>query len=156
MKDVMILDCTLRDGGYYNNWDFSKEIVNDYLKTMSAVNINYVEVGFRSFQSKYFKGPTWYTTDSYLDSLGGPKKDISGSLITIMKKITGVIPNKKNNKINIKNKKINKKENIKSIKKGTKIGGMIKSDTNEGYNSDEDIDTSESDSSDEESDSESD
>ena len=79
MKDVMILDCTLRDGGYYNNWDFSKDIVNDYLKTMSAVNINYVEVGFRSFQSKDFKGPTWYTTDSYLESL-----DIQTSALLLM------------------------------------------------------------------------
>ena len=29
---MKILDCTLRDGGYYNNWDFSKDLVNDYLK----------------------------------------------------------------------------------------------------------------------------
>ena len=21
-KDIKILDCTLRDGGYYNNWNF--------------------------------------------------------------------------------------------------------------------------------------
>ncbi len=26
MKDnIKILDCTLRDGGYYNNWDFKKK-----------------------------------------------------------------------------------------------------------------------------------
>ena len=22
-----LLDCTLRDGGYYNNWDFSKNLI---------------------------------------------------------------------------------------------------------------------------------
>ena len=68
-KNIKILDCTLRDGGYYNNWDFSNELVNDYLKVMSFVGVNYVELGFRSFQTKDFKGPTWYTTDSYLESL---------------------------------------------------------------------------------------
>ena len=26
MKNIKILDCTLRDGGYYNNWNFSKEV----------------------------------------------------------------------------------------------------------------------------------
>ena len=24
MNKIKILDCTLRDGGYYNNWDFSR------------------------------------------------------------------------------------------------------------------------------------
>ena len=42
MKKSMIhhLDCTLRDGGYYNNWEFSHELVEKYLKTMSEININ--------------------------------------------------------------------------------------------------------------------
>ena len=30
--NMKILDCTLRDGGYYNNWDFSPEVVTEYLK----------------------------------------------------------------------------------------------------------------------------
>ena len=29
---MKILDCTLRDGGYYTNWDFDDKLVNDYLK----------------------------------------------------------------------------------------------------------------------------
>ena len=68
-QSIKLLDCTLRDGGYYNNWDFSNDLVNDYLKTMSLVGVDYVELVFRSFQTKDFKGPTWYTTDSYLESL---------------------------------------------------------------------------------------
>ena len=32
MKKINLLDCTLRDGGYYNNWDFSTDLINDYLK----------------------------------------------------------------------------------------------------------------------------
>ena len=31
---LKILDCTLRDGGYYNNWDFDQELVEVYLKSM--------------------------------------------------------------------------------------------------------------------------
>ena len=30
-NELKILDCTLRDGGYYNNWDFSKDLIEDYL-----------------------------------------------------------------------------------------------------------------------------
>ena len=72
MNKIQILDCTLRDGGYYNNWDFSNELVRDYLKTMSLIGIDYVELGFRSFKTKEFKGPTWYTTESYINSLKIP------------------------------------------------------------------------------------
>ena len=67
-----MLDCTLRDGGYYNNWDFTSKLVNDYLKVMSKVGIKYVEIGFRSFTSTTYKGSNWYTTDDYLESLKIP------------------------------------------------------------------------------------
>ena len=43
-----ILDCTLRDGGYYTNWDFETNLINDYLKCMSDIKADYVEIGFRS------------------------------------------------------------------------------------------------------------
>ena len=81
VKKIQILDCTLRDGGYYNNWDFSKEIVNDYLKVMSQVGVDCVELGFRSFKAKSFKGPTWYTTESYLNSLSIPKNLTIGVMV---------------------------------------------------------------------------
>ena len=51
-----MLDCTLRDGGYYNNWDFPSKLVNNYLKVMSKVGIKYIEIGFRSFSSITFRG----------------------------------------------------------------------------------------------------
>ena len=80
-KPFQLLDCTLRDGGYYNNWDFPKALVNDYLKTMSEVGVDYIELGFRSFQTKDFKGPTWYTTESYLNGLSIPKNLIIGVMV---------------------------------------------------------------------------
>ena len=30
-----ILDCTLRDGGYYGNWDFNRSTVNKYLAALN-------------------------------------------------------------------------------------------------------------------------
>ena len=38
-----LLDCTLRDGGYYNDWDFSPELVHDYLQAMAAIKVDFVE-----------------------------------------------------------------------------------------------------------------
>ena len=34
------LDCTFRDGGYYNNWEFPLEIVNEYLNSMVCAGID--------------------------------------------------------------------------------------------------------------------
>ena len=41
-----ILDCTLRDGGYINNWNFDDTFINEYLSLMSKLNIDFVEIGF--------------------------------------------------------------------------------------------------------------
>jgi 4-hydroxy 2-oxovalerate aldolase len=67
MKDIILLDCTLRDGGYYNNWDFSEALVKDYLQVMKSCSIDYVELGFRSLQRIPFKGALAFTSSNYLD-----------------------------------------------------------------------------------------
>ena len=68
-----ILDCTLRDGGYYNNWLFSKKLAQDYLYAMSKSGIKYVELGFRSPVKNVYKGQNWYTSEEYLNKLSIPK-----------------------------------------------------------------------------------
>ncbi|BCN93944.1 hypothetical protein THMIRHAM_17290 [Thiomicrorhabdus immobilis] len=70
---VKLLDCTLRDGGYYNEWDFSNSLVTDYLSAMDALNVDYVEIGFRSLKMEGFKGGYAYSTDAFLNDLGIPK-----------------------------------------------------------------------------------
>jgi 4-hydroxy 2-oxovalerate aldolase len=32
MKDISILDCTIRDGGYYTNWDFDRELIKKHIQ----------------------------------------------------------------------------------------------------------------------------
>lgn len=69
---MLLLDCTLRDGGYYNNWNFPLEIVSKYLESMSAAGVDIVELGMRSLINKGFKGAAGFTTDHYLNSLKIP------------------------------------------------------------------------------------
>ena len=49
---MKILDCTLRDGGYYNRWDFDKDIVDRYLSSIKNASVDVVELGFRSQPKK--------------------------------------------------------------------------------------------------------
>ena len=67
-----ILDCTLRDGGYYNNWDFGEEVVESYLEAMVAAGVGMIELGLRNYPSEGFKGAFYYTTDEYIDELEPP------------------------------------------------------------------------------------
>ena len=52
MKDTMHVDSTLRDGGYYSNWDFSNNLISEYYSAMIAASVDIVELGFRSFDIK--------------------------------------------------------------------------------------------------------
>ena len=41
----MILDCTLRDGGYHTNWEFDDDLVREIV---SALDVDYIELGYKS------------------------------------------------------------------------------------------------------------
>lgn len=66
------LDCTLRDGGYYNNWDFPPELIHDYLEAMHSAGIQVVELGFRSLDNQGFKGACAFTRDEFIQQLTVP------------------------------------------------------------------------------------
>lgn len=54
--EIEILDCTIRDGGYYNNWDFDDSIIDQYVENISYLPISYIEVGYRSLPCSGFRG----------------------------------------------------------------------------------------------------
>jgi 4-hydroxy 2-oxovalerate aldolase len=81
IDNVQLLDCTLRDGGYYNNWDFDQELVQVYLKSMEQASIDVIEIGFRSPPKKSFMGPYVYSLDDHLESLPLPENILIGVMI---------------------------------------------------------------------------
>ncbi len=44
----MILDCTLRDGGYYTNWEFDDDLVQEMVSVLSKSKVDYIELGYKS------------------------------------------------------------------------------------------------------------
>ena len=69
MKNIKLLDCTLRDGGYYNRWDFSKNLISDYLSCMKDCSVDYIELGFRTLKNVGFKGACAYTKNEFINSV---------------------------------------------------------------------------------------
>jgi 4-hydroxy 2-oxovalerate aldolase len=46
MKNIKLLDCTLRDGGYVNDWEFGNDNIINIFERLVTANIDIIEVGF--------------------------------------------------------------------------------------------------------------
>ena len=44
----MLLDCTLRDGGYYTNWNFDPQMVKDLIHALDLSKVDVIELGYKS------------------------------------------------------------------------------------------------------------
>lgn len=64
-----ILDCTIRDGGLVNNWDFSPAFVRDLYNSLNAAGVEYMEIGYKN-SPKLLKadgaGPWRFLDDDYI------------------------------------------------------------------------------------------
>ncbi len=78
---MKILDCTIRDGGYYTNWDFNKDLVKIYLESLNNLPIEYLEVGYRSPKLKNYYGEYYYCPIYVLESI---KKTSNKKLVIIL------------------------------------------------------------------------
>lgn len=67
--NVKILDCTVRDGGLVNNWDFSEEFVADLYRGLSDAGVDYMEIGYKN-SPKLLKsdgaGPWRFLDESFI------------------------------------------------------------------------------------------
>ncbi|MFM2359567.1 MAG: hypothetical protein RLY16_1560 [Bacteroidota bacterium] len=75
-----ILDCTIRDGGYYNNWDFNSDLMNDYVHAINDLPIEYFEIGYRANAQKGYFGKYFYTPEHELQKISA----ITNKKIAIM------------------------------------------------------------------------
>ncbi len=46
MNSIKLLDCTLRDGGYINDWNFGYHTIKSIIRQLTDSQVDYVEIGF--------------------------------------------------------------------------------------------------------------
>lgn len=63
-----ILDCTLRDGGYLNNWGFGFENIQSILKNLYKSGVDYIECGFLK-ECEYNYNKTFFSKFSNLEAI---------------------------------------------------------------------------------------
>ncbi len=104
-KKLEILDCTIRDGGYLNNWYFDLKFVRELYRAHSRSGIDYVEIGFKS-TDKYFD-PDEYGIWKFSPEpiVSEVVKGISGPKISLMVDFGKIdiqdIPDKKDSIVNM-------------------------------------------------------
>ena len=52
-KEIKVLDCTIRDGGLMNKWQFSKELVKGVYDSCVKAGIDYMEIGYISSEDQF-------------------------------------------------------------------------------------------------------
>lgn len=75
------MDCTLRDGGYHNNWNFKIDLINKYLNVISKTPIKYVELGFVDLEPHNNQVSTANVNNTLLNKLKIPKNLVLGVMI---------------------------------------------------------------------------
>ena len=58
MSRINVLDCTLRDGGYCNQWRFGQENIGKIVKSLFDANVEIIECGFLTNKIQYDKDVT--------------------------------------------------------------------------------------------------
>lgn len=68
-SNIKILDCTLRDGGYINNWEFDNNHIKDIIKSLVLSGIEIIECGFISHKKGKDKDSTLFKDISIVNNL---------------------------------------------------------------------------------------
>ncbi|HOK04296.1 MAG TPA: aldolase catalytic domain-containing protein [Victivallales bacterium] len=50
---VKVLDCTIRDGGLINKWQFPEELVKSVYHSLTKAGIDYMEIGYRASEKLF-------------------------------------------------------------------------------------------------------
>lgn len=64
-----IIDCSIRDGGHINKWNFSEELVKASYFAASKAQVDYFEIGYKNDEKKTGLGPFGYCKEDYIFSL---------------------------------------------------------------------------------------
>ena len=73
-KEIKVMDCTVRDGGLMNNWQFSDDFVRAVYQACVTAGIDYMEIGYKSSESAFSRdevGPWKFCDDADLRRVVG-------------------------------------------------------------------------------------
>jgi len=76
-EEIKVMDCTVRDGGLMNNWQFSDDFVRAVYQACLEAGIDYMEIGYKSSESAFSRdevGPWKFCDEKDLRRVVGSNK----------------------------------------------------------------------------------
>ena len=73
-EDIKVLDCTVRDGGLMNKWQFSDDFVRSVYNACVEAGIDYMEIGYLSSEKAFDRsvyGPWKFCRQDDLERIVG-------------------------------------------------------------------------------------
>lgn len=74
MNNIYLLDCTLRDGGYVNNWEFGEENIKEVAWKVVQAGVEIIECGYLSTKNAGNKNVARYTNIQDVSRAYAPAK----------------------------------------------------------------------------------
>ena len=78
------LDCTIRDGGYVNNWDFDLKLVRETYRALSKAGVDYVELGYHGTEKYFPKDKYGLFRFTPVETVNEVCNGISGAKVALM------------------------------------------------------------------------
>jgi 4-hydroxy 2-oxovalerate aldolase len=69
MDSIRVLDCTLRDGGYCNEWEFGINQIHKIIDGLTEANIDIIECGLLTQTSGYNENKSLFTSTIEIDNI---------------------------------------------------------------------------------------
>ena len=82
-SEIKLLDCTLRDGGYLNDWEFGKSNIVNIFERLVSAGIDIIETGFIDDRREFDENRTIFPDTKSADRIYG-KLDKGSSMIVGM------------------------------------------------------------------------
>lgn len=89
MQKINLLDCTLRDGGYINDWNFGEKAIADIAEKLADSGVEILELGFLK-DEQYIADRVVFNSMSQVKKLIGKKRP--NLLYAVMAEVVNPIP----------------------------------------------------------------
>ncbi|MDY6039671.1 MAG: hypothetical protein SPI69_04130 [Elusimicrobiaceae bacterium] len=89
MAQIKLLDCTLRDGGYINDWKFGKTAISDMTRKLESSGVEILELGFMK-NEPYDEARTVFNDMAQVKKVIGHKK--AGVQYAVMAEVVNPLP----------------------------------------------------------------
>lgn len=84
MKELKLLDCTLRDGGFVNDWNFGHDNIVNIFERLITAGVDSLEIGFLDERRPFNKNRTIMPDTKSADKIFGKLSKGSAQIVAMI------------------------------------------------------------------------